>query len=48
MNADVNKSRETGFAAHLTKPIDFRRLEAVVVEIFSAGALAEVSTRPRN
>ena len=33
MNADVEKSREIGFAAHLTKPIDFPRLESLIVEI---------------
>ena len=40
MNADVEKSREIGFAAHLTKPIDFPRLEALIVEILSADAPA--------
>ena len=40
MNADVEKSREIGFAAHLTKPIDFPRLEALIVEILSADAAA--------
>ena len=40
MNADVEKSREIGFAAHLTKPIDFPRLEALIVEILNADAPA--------
>jgi PAS domain S-box-containing protein len=30
MDDDVKKSREAGFAAHLTKPIDFQRLEAMI------------------
>jgi len=38
MNADVEKSREIGFAAHLTKPIDFQRLEALIVENLTANA----------
>lgn len=38
MNADVEKSREIGFAAHLTKPIDFAKLETLIVEILSADA----------
>ena len=38
MNADVEKSREIGFAAHLTKPIDFPKLETLIVEILNADA----------
>ena len=38
MNADLEKSREIGFAAHLTKPIDFPRLETLIVEILNADA----------
>ncbi len=36
MNADVEKSREVGFAAHLTKPIDFQRLETLIVQLLTA------------
>jgi len=36
MNSDVEKSRELGFAAHLTKPIDFPRLEALIVKILTS------------
>ena len=32
MEHDVKKSREVGFIAHLTKPIDFARLESLIVE----------------
>ena len=32
MEHDVNKSREVGFIAHLTKPIDFTHLENLIVE----------------
>lgn len=45
MHADVEKSREVGFAAHLTKPIDFPRLEALIVELLAA-APGKTSTRP--
>ena len=38
MHADVEKSREVGFAAHLTKPIDFPRLEALIIELLKADA----------
>ncbi len=38
MNADVEKSREVGFSAHLTKPIDFTRLETLIVELLTAPA----------
>ncbi len=38
MNSDVEKSREIGFAAHLTKPIDFQRLEALIAELLSDDA----------
>jgi signal transduction histidine kinase len=32
MENDVKKSREVGFLAHLTKPIDFNRLETLLVK----------------
>ena len=32
MDHDVKKSREVGFLAHLTKPIDFPKLENLIVE----------------
>lgn len=38
MDSDVEKSREIGFTAHLTKPIDFPRLEAVIAEVLAAEA----------
>ena len=38
MNADLEKSREIGFAAHLTKPIDFPRLESLIVEMLHTDA----------
>jgi CheY-like chemotaxis protein len=28
--ADVNKARESGFSEHLTKPINFDRLEEII------------------
>ncbi len=30
MEEDVKKSREAGFYAHLTKPVDFQKLQAVI------------------
>ncbi len=33
MAEDVESSRDAGFAAHLTKPVDFRRLQAAIEEI---------------
>ena len=30
---DLRKSREAGFLAHLTKPVDFTRLEATIQEM---------------
>ncbi|HZJ16690.1 MAG TPA: response regulator, partial [Chthoniobacteraceae bacterium] len=32
MENDVKKSREVGFLAHLTKPLDFNRLESLLVK----------------
>jgi CheY-like chemotaxis protein len=30
MENDINRAREAGFAEHLTKPINFERLEEVI------------------
>ena len=30
MEDDVRKSREAGFIAHLTKPLDFAKLDAMI------------------
>lgn len=38
MEADVRKSQEAGFLAHLTKPVDFQALEALVRQITAAPA----------
>jgi CheY-like chemotaxis protein len=35
MDHDLERSERAGFVAHLTKPIDFPRLEAVIVEKLS-------------
>jgi CheY-like chemotaxis protein len=40
MENDVRKSREVGFLAHLTKPIDFNRLENLIVETLGPTALS--------
>jgi CheY-like chemotaxis protein len=33
MDEDLRKSREAGFVAHLTKPVDFPKLEAVIRQV---------------
>ena len=33
MEEDIRRSREAGFAAHLTKPIDFAKLEAMIRQV---------------
>ncbi len=33
MEEDIRRSREAGFTAHLTKPIDFSRLEAMIRQV---------------
>ena len=33
MDEDVRRSREAGFAQHLTKPVNFRKLEAVIEQV---------------
>lgn len=32
---DIQRSREAGFVGHLTKPVDFRRLEAMIRQVAS-------------
>jgi DNA-binding response OmpR family regulator len=34
---DVGRTRAAGFAAHLTKPVDFARLEATIRQVASGG-----------
>ena len=33
MEEDIRRSREAGFTAHLTKPIDFAKLEAMILRV---------------
>ena len=33
MEEDIRRSREAGFTAHLTKPIDFAKLEAIIRQV---------------
>jgi CheY-like chemotaxis protein len=40
MEDDVARSRQAGFAAHLTKPVDFRQLQRVLDEVMSGEVLA--------
>ena len=40
MEDDIVRSREAGFTAHLTKPIDFIKLEAIIRRVVS-GTLAD-------
>ncbi len=43
MDHDVQRSREAGFIAHLTKPVDFPRLEAVLSNALQNEAAAPVA-----
>ncbi len=38
MDDDVRRSRDAGFVEHLTKPLDFRRLEGAIARVASAWA----------
>jgi PAS domain S-box-containing protein len=38
MDDDVRRSREAGFAEHLTKPVEFSRLEAALMRVATLGA----------
>jgi CheY-like chemotaxis protein len=38
MEHDVQKSRDAGFIAHLTKPVDFPRLEAALAKALESEA----------
>ncbi len=33
MEEDIRRSQEAGFTAHLTKPIDFAKLEAMIRQV---------------
>jgi CheY-like chemotaxis protein len=35
MEEDIRKSREAGFLAHLTKPVDFQKLQVAIEEVLS-------------
>jgi PAS domain S-box-containing protein len=35
MEEDIRKSREAGFLAHLTKPVDFQKLQVAIAEVLS-------------
>jgi PAS domain S-box-containing protein len=37
MDEDVRRSREAGFLAHLTKPVNFQALEATIQQVAAAG-----------
>jgi CheY-like chemotaxis protein len=39
MNHDMENSRAAGFAAHITKPVDFSQLEAIVARVLEASPL---------
>jgi CheY-like chemotaxis protein len=36
MDEDLKRSREAGFAEHLTKPVDIRRLHEVIEELLES------------
>jgi CheY-like chemotaxis protein len=35
MEEDIRKSREAGFVAHLTKPVDFQKLKVTIQQVAS-------------
>ena len=35
MEEDIQRSREAGFTAHMTKPIHFTKLEAIIRQVAS-------------
>ena len=37
MEEDIRRSREAGFTAHMTKPIDFTKLEAMIRQVVVTG-----------
>ena len=41
MEEDIVRSREAGFTAHMTKPIDFAKLKALIRQIASCGTVQE-------
>jgi CheY-like chemotaxis protein len=38
MESDVNRARAAGFSEHLTKPINFERLEEVIQKLLNNNA----------
>jgi len=38
MESDVNRAHAAGFSEHLTKPINFERLEEVIQQLLSNNA----------
>ena len=41
MENDVNRARDAGFAEHLTKPINFDRLEEVIQQLLSRATTSD-------
>src|SRR5512147_171797 len=48
MDEDVARSREAGFVAHLTKPIDFPTLDGVIQRVASGDGTVGEAGRPRS
>ena len=46
MEEDIVRSREAGFAAHLTKPIDFTKLEAMIRQVVTGAGGARTCLPP--
>jgi signal transduction histidine kinase/DNA-binding response OmpR family regulator len=46
MEEDLRRSREAGFVEHLTKPVDFEQLEAVIQQLTGVAAAAASSHAP--
>ena len=46
MEDDIARSREAGFAAHMTKPIDFMELQAMIIQVATRGAEGRPAASP--
>jgi hypothetical protein len=44
MDQDINRYKEAGFDAHLTKPVNFQKLEMIINQFFSNGSSLEGKT----
>ena len=48
MDEDIRRSREAGFTTHMTKPIDFVKLEAMILQVAPTGSRMLEGQSPRS